>query len=142
MGTSTRPELSERNQWYIDKHRYYELKHFCLQYQDWEAAVREIDGLPSMSAGRTERINPGKTGDPTAVMAEARMQYANKIDLVRKTAYETCGHQFWYTFLVRAVTEEVSYDTLEAQNGIMPIARGAWYDLYRKFFWMLDKVRD
>lgn len=32
MGTTIRPELSEKNPYWIERHRYYELKHFCLQY--------------------------------------------------------------------------------------------------------------
>lgn len=31
MSTTIRPELSEKNQYWLDKHRYYELKHFCLK---------------------------------------------------------------------------------------------------------------
>ena len=32
MATTIRPEVSTRNPFWINKHRYYELKHFCLQY--------------------------------------------------------------------------------------------------------------
>lgn len=28
----------------ISKHRYYELKHFCLQYPDWKRLYLEADG--------------------------------------------------------------------------------------------------
>ena len=31
-----RAEVSKKNKYYISKHRYYELKHFCLQYKEWE----------------------------------------------------------------------------------------------------------
>ena len=31
MATMIRPELSEKNPYWIERHRYYELKHFCLQ---------------------------------------------------------------------------------------------------------------
>lgn len=36
MGTTLRAELSEKNPYWIEKHRYYELKHFCLQYPIWK----------------------------------------------------------------------------------------------------------
>ncbi len=36
MATVLRSELSPKNKYYIDKHRYYELKHFCLQYPEWK----------------------------------------------------------------------------------------------------------
>lgn len=32
MRNDMRPELSQKNPYWIGKHRYYELKHFCLQY--------------------------------------------------------------------------------------------------------------
>lgn len=32
MGTNIRPELSNKSPYWIERHRYYELKHFCLQY--------------------------------------------------------------------------------------------------------------
>lgn len=38
MGTIIRPELSEKNKYWLEKHRYYELKHFCLQYPLWKQA--------------------------------------------------------------------------------------------------------
>ena len=38
MGTTIRPELSEKNPYWIERHRYYELKHFCLQYPIWKKA--------------------------------------------------------------------------------------------------------
>ena len=38
MATVIRAKISEKNKYYIDKHRYYELKHFCLQYNEWKKA--------------------------------------------------------------------------------------------------------
>jgi hypothetical protein len=43
MGTTIRPELSEKNPYWIEKHRYYELKHFCLQYPIWRKAYSVLD---------------------------------------------------------------------------------------------------
>lgn len=142
MSTTTRPELSENNQWWIGKHRYYELKHFCLQYPEWVQQVKEIDGLPCMSSERRERIDNGKSADPTATYATARINLMARITTVEQAAFDACGHQFWYTVLIKAVTEGISYDVLEAQIGIMPVSRAGWYELYRKFFWTLDKMRD
>lgn len=141
MSTNTRPELSEKNRWWISKHRYYELMHFCRQYPDWKEQISQIDGLPSSPAGQ-ERIQSGQTADPTAVYGEARAWLSRRIELVDKAAYEACDHQFWYTILVEGVTENVSYDVLEARKGIMPVSRDKWYDIYRRFFWTLDKLRD
>ena len=43
MATILRPELSPKNKYYIDKHRYYELKHFCLQYSEWKKSYSAFD---------------------------------------------------------------------------------------------------
>ena len=142
MGTITRPELSDKNRWWIGKHRFYELKHFCLQYPDWIGMLAEIDGLPARSMAGQERIDEGQTGDPTAKYAQARAYLSARIDIVKRAAFEACEHQFWYIFLIEAVTTGASYDVLEAQKGIMPVSRAEWYIVYRKFFWYLDKLRD
>ena len=42
MGTTLRAELSEKNPYWIEKHRYYELKHFCLQYSGLNHCHREL----------------------------------------------------------------------------------------------------
>lgn len=39
-----RAEISKKNPHYISKHRYYELKHFCLQYPEWKHALDILDG--------------------------------------------------------------------------------------------------
>ena len=142
MSTTTRPELSEKNKWWISKHRYYELRHFCLQYPEWRKQIADIDGLPSSSPAGQEHIRSGRTADPTAVYGEARSWLTKRVELVEKAAYEACDHQFWYTILVEAVARNLSYDVLEAQKGIMPISRDQWYNTYRRFFWTLDKARE
>lgn len=139
---ATRPELSEKSKWWISKHRYYELRHFCLQYPDWVSMISDIDGLPSSSPERHEHINQGRHSDPTTVYVEVREFLTRKINLVDKAAFEASNHQFWYTILLEAVTTGSSYDILEARKGIMPVSRNEWYDVYRKFFWYLDKLRD
>lgn len=45
MSTTVRSEISKKNIYWIEQHRYYELKHFCLQYPLWKKAYSEIDGL-------------------------------------------------------------------------------------------------
>lgn len=43
MSTVIRAELSHKSKYHIDKHRYYELKHFCLQYPNWKKSYAEVD---------------------------------------------------------------------------------------------------
>ena len=43
MATTVRAKLSEKNKYWISKHRYYELKHFCLQFPIWKQAYASLD---------------------------------------------------------------------------------------------------
>ena len=45
MSTDIRPEISPNNKYWIEKHRYYELKHFCLQYPLWNMRIIRLTGL-------------------------------------------------------------------------------------------------
>ena len=73
MSTVIRPELSYRNTWFVPKHRYYELKHFCLQYPDWKKRYLDCDLILTSSFDSGVHADPGKPSDLTAVFAEARL---------------------------------------------------------------------
>ena len=45
MATVIRAEVSEKNKYWINKHRHYELKHFCLQYPTWKKAYVDLDSV-------------------------------------------------------------------------------------------------
>lgn len=60
-----RAQLSVKNPCHIPKHRYYELKHFCLQYPDWKKALVLLDGwnteprgIPASSRGAHPKARP------------------------------------------------------------------------------------
>ena len=66
MGTTIRPELSEKNPYWIEKHRYYELKHFCLQYPIWRKAYSVLDGYANPPKDSASFVITSTLGDPTA----------------------------------------------------------------------------
>lgn len=66
MGTTIRPELSEKNPYWIEKHRYYELKHFCLQYPIWRKAYSVLDGYSNPPKDLASFVVTSTLGDPTA----------------------------------------------------------------------------
>ena len=79
MPTNVRPEVSQKNPYFLERERYYELKHFCRQYPIWKKAYAALDGLSKRPADLEQFVRPGKTGDPTARCAEARASYSTKI---------------------------------------------------------------
>lgn len=134
MSTVIRPEVSVKNTYYISRHRFYELKHFCLQYPEWKKSYRELDGFSSESAGMRERIEGGELPDPTAKYAEARLYYLERMQMVEKCAREAA--EDLNKLLLKSVTEEISYEHISP-----PCCKDVWYTMYRRFFWLLDKAR-
>ncbi len=137
MGDVTRTKLSRKNSYYLEKHRYLELKNFCLQYDVWQKAHDALLGLKSRPADLL--IFSENIPDPTARCAEAIARYSAWMDLVRKAAITTDKDLADYIF--KGVTEGKSYDVLCAKERI-PCCREKYYELYRKFFWILSQLRD
>ena len=138
MATLIRPEISTRNKYWIDKHRHYELKHFCLQYPEWKKMYAEFSNT-SIPLSMIERLPTSNIpGDPTAKRALLMTYYGDRIGLIEKIAKE--ADSYLYNYIVKAVTEGLSYTYLNTIMGI-PCSRDLYYDRYRKFFWLLDKAR-
>ncbi|GHU53202.1 hypothetical protein FACS1894132_04710 [Clostridia bacterium] len=139
MGTTIQPQLSAKNKYWIERHRYYELKHFCLQYPLWKKAYSEIDGFSKDSASVIKVAKMGTIHNPTEKYAEEKIVYLDKIWLIEKVAFDTDSEL--HNYILKAVTEGLSYDYLKSKLEI-PCCKDIYYDLYRKFFWSLDKSRN
>lgn len=139
MATVLRAELSPKNKYWIDKHRYYELKHFCLQYPEWKRAYADFSDT-SLPLSLIEHIPTSNLpGDPTAKRALMKFYYLERIKLIEKTAIET--DPYLYSYIIKGVTEGKSYTYLKTKLGI-PCGKDMYYDRYRKFFWLLNEERE
>lgn len=138
MATMIRAEISEKNKYYIDKHRHYELKHFCLQYPSWKKAYADFDDT-SISLSTIENVPTSNLpGDPTAKRAVMKAHYSERINLIERIAME--ADRYLYEYILKAVTENLSYTYLKSKLGI-PCGKDMYYDRYRKFFWLLSASR-
>lgn len=139
MATVIRATISEKNKYYIDKHRYYELKHFCLQYNEWKKAYANCNEsiIFTSSLERTSASNI--PSDLTAKYAMKKAYYGDRIKLIEHAVKE--ADDFLYPYLLKAVTEGLSYTYLKTRLDI-PCGRDMYYDRYRKFFWLLSELRD
>lgn len=138
MSTIIRPEVSEKNQYWISKHRYYELKHFCMQYPMWkriyDCLTHYPDGwLPAIPSGDSSSVS-----DPVAMYISERVTLAGWIGLVERVAKET--DEVLGNYILQGITEGIPYDCLRAKTDI-PCCKDVYYDLYRRFFWLLSKER-
>lgn len=139
MATVIRPELSIKNKYHIDKHRHYELKHFCLQYPTWKKTYTALDDVGIVSSSHERFPSSNIPGDPTSKRAIARAQLTERIEMVETTAKEADDY-LWY-YILKGVTENLSYTYLKTKMGI-PCGKDMYYDRYRRFFWLLNRVRD
>ena len=140
MPTSTRPELSGKNKHWIEKHRYYELVHFCRQYPMWKQAYAELDseGMSKYPIGRLI-VTVNGHADPTANIAESKAYYSERMDLLTRVAKET-DLGLW-DYILKGVTEGMTYSHLKSRLDI-PCSKDVYYKLYRKFFWLLNRARE
>jgi hypothetical protein len=138
MATVIRPEVSTKNKYYIDKHRHYELKHFCLQYPTWKKAYIELNNVGITISSVDKMPTSNLPGDPTAMRAVAKAQLDERIKMVEKIARE--ADDYLWQYILKAVTENLSYTYLKTKFDI-PCGKDMYYDRYRKFFWLLNKVR-
>ena len=138
MTTLIRAEISPKNKYYIDKHRHYELKHFCLQYPMWKREYSSYSNIGPNLSKFEQLYSNGMKSDPTANWAIKRAYYKEKIDLIEKIAKET--DYILYKYILKAVTEGLSYTYLRTILRI-PCSKDHYYDLYRRFFWLLSNER-
>ena len=139
MATVIRPEISVKNKYWVEKHRHYELKHFCLQYPAWKKAYREAVNSYISASSLEQNLATNIPSDLTARYAMKKAYYSEKIKLVEKIAMEADSEL--YEYILKAVTEGLSYTSLRSMFNI-PCGKDMYYDRYRKFFWLLSEAKD
>lgn len=138
MSTTIRPELSDKNKYWIEKHRYYELKHFCLQYPLWKRMYKSLDGTSKSSQYIIKISKNYNASDPVSKCVEEKAFYSDRIELIERIAIET--DKTLSSYILKAVTEGLSYNCLKMKFDI-PCCKDMYYDLYRRFFWLLSRQR-
>ena len=66
------------------------------------------------------------------------MYYSERMDMVERAAYE--ADATLANYILKAVTKGYSYEYLKSKLEI-PCCREVYYQLYRKFFWILNVAR-
>ena len=120
----TRTELSRSNPYWISKHRYYELKHFCLQYREWqELYLRAIS--------QTLDIRDDPTGEYASLAAD--LEWA--MHLVKDTALSV--DKVLGPFIFDHAAFGSNFTRLSTV-GHIPCGKDLFYKLCQKFFWLLS----
>lgn len=132
MGTNITPEISKSSEYYISRHRYYELKHFCLQYPEWKKAYSQ-----GKARTQAERTSKGSHSDPTYSETAEHLVYRKRMDAVETAA--SLADPSISEYILIAVTEGLSYPQIKARLDV-PCGKDYWYDRYRRFFAVLDHI--
>lgn len=132
--TNLKPELSKKSKYHISKHRYYELKHFCLQYPEWKQKYLYFNGENSQGLPLIKTRTNGKS-DQTFYTVNQRLYFKALMNLVEECCDKADSEIGSYIF--KAVTQGLSFVELQMMYSI-PCGKDMYYDRYRKFFWILD----
>lgn len=124
MGTSIRPEVSSKKEYWLSRHRYYELKHFCLQYPEWKRNYRALDGFAPHSPGLRERVSR-TPGDPVTGCVAERLYYRERMEIVETAAREAADDLG--ALLTKAVTEGIVRIVLEGASLLVPAALSSYW---------------
>ena len=107
-----------------------------MQYDEWKEAVGDILRIQSGKFPRVE--NQVEFSDPTSNAAIDISYYTNRMAMVERAAY--LADEQISIYILKAVTKGLSYDQVKAKDSI-PCGKDYFYDRYRKFFYILDKIR-
>lgn len=136
MSTVIRNTISKKNKYYIEKHRYLELKHFCLQYPKWKEEYHKLE-YPIKSM-RMDICKENTISDQTGDIAVRKSKLFYQMKIIEQAAINADPELASY--ILFAVTTGKSFEYLETMQEI-PCCRQTYYDRYRRFFWLLDKER-
>ena len=103
-----------KTEYTLSKHRFYELKHFCLQYPEWKK-------LYLLSDGWSDEIGKNK-GDTTSRDGIKRGDMKTYMDLIEDCALITNRDILRFVTEGTAIPPELRYD-------------------YSRFFWELSRKR-
>ena len=132
-----RPELSKKNPYHLSRHRYYELKHFCCQYEEWKKALALLDAWQSHGNEINGIMKGNIHSNPTTQIALLRAYYSQRIELINNCLSEL--EPAIAPYILKGITEGLSYNKLQARG--CPCGSEMYYDNYHRFFWILNRER-
>lgn len=132
-----RPALSKKNQCYIPREKYYELLYFSRQYNTMKQELSELR-LSYPASMRDAAVKTSDISDPVARAYTRIDVLLEKIHLIESTAIETDAELAKWVRI--GVTNDYSYEYMHQMLG-MPLGRTKYYELYRKYFYLLAQKR-
>ena len=131
-----RPVVSKKNNYHISKHRFYELRHYCLQYDEWIDELRGLDG--GFRSTSIIEIDDVLVDDPVFNHVERKAELEERVEAIHRCA-KKADRELW-TYIVNAVTKDLSFKELKMLYKI-PSDKNQYYKSYRRFFSILSQEK-
>lgn len=119
---------------------YHKLQELIEEFTNGDAKIVKVEFSETDYKSPAVFVSCGQMkGDPTERCAQSRIFFGERMEMVEQAAIE--AEPDLYSYLLRGVTEGLSYDALKMKYDI-PCCRDVYYAAYRRFFWLLSKRRD
>lgn len=129
-------DLKLSDEYEISRHRYRELKEFCLQYEEKKEKLRQLYSLSSTPPEVS--VMGGIPGKPTERKALRASQLKNDIEVIDFALSTACGDDVGLVeYLKKNVTLGYGFDRL----GTIPCTLRTFYKYRRKFFFILNQEK-
>lgn len=135
MPSITKSVTSIKRNYYLSKHRYLELVHFCRQYDDFKKEYKELTFIRSPQMTTHQNYIADQTSDKAIRLRNLD----RKIKVIEQSAIET--DSVLYPFIIEAVTKGLTYENLRLTKNI-PCGRTLFYVLVRRFYFILARKTD
>lgn len=121
----------------ISRHRYEELKAFCLQYEEKKAKIhRGITSVTNYGMPKSNYKNNQLENN-----AIRNVTYQKDCEMIEQAAVAASEELFPY--IIKSVTNDLSYRFVEYDEylGRIPVGKTEFYAKRRLFYYYLDKIK-
>lgn len=137
MGTNYRSQISKKNKYWISKHRFLEISHHCMQYNEWKDEYRTLESQLLKGVEYDGMPHGTDVGNPTEIVGMRMAELKTKIERVENVAKE--ADPVLAKYILKAVTnEDVTFNYLKQFMDI-PCEKDMYYDRRRKFYWLMNQ---
>ncbi len=126
---------NEKSENYIEPPLYRHAVSWCLCYQTWKDRLRLLTDTSKGIRYDLDKVQSSGDSDPTAALAEMRMEYSNKIKLLETTVEEVAPEI--YDYLLLGVTIGLNY--YQMQNRGIPCSAKYYYRKRQQLYYEIAK---
>lgn len=139
MGTNYRSQISKKNKYWISKHRFLEISHHCMQYNEWKDEYRTLENQSPKGVDYDGMPHGTDVGNPTETIGMRMAELKTKIERIESVAKE--ADPVLAKYILKAVTnEDVTFNYLKQFMDI-PCEKDMYYDRRRKFYWLMSRKK-